>query len=170
MSAYKTKFSTVFSIVITVILMVSSQVVMAQGNSAGKGNGNGNGNGKNKNIGVGNASDGIMGRVRIDKGIVYTGDPLLISLQFPRGSELIANGDVDAYVVIFAPAVDEEDDSSDDGTTDDGTTDDGTTDAGISPHAANRISADGHAVSRRQFWRPKAIPFRIRSFQVLFKS
>ncbi|MFT6056478.1 MAG: hypothetical protein ACJAS2_000753 [Pseudohongiellaceae bacterium] len=108
MSAYLKKFSTIFSVVITVTLMVSSQVVMAQGNSAGKGNSNG----KNKNIGVGNASNGIMGRVITDKGVVYTGDPLSISLQFPRGSELVVNGDVDAYVVIFAPAADDPSDDS----------------------------------------------------------
>jgi hypothetical protein len=129
MSVYLKKFSTIFSVVITVTLMVSSQVVMAQGNSAGKGNSNG----KNKNIGVGNASNGIMGRIITDKGVVYTGDPLSISLKFPRGSELVVNGDVDAYVVIFAPAADDTSDDSESDSDSDSSSNEALTDAIVLP-------------------------------------
>ena len=38
----------------------------------------------------------------------YTGDPLEISLRFWRGSRFVRQGDVDAYVVIFTPDLEEE--------------------------------------------------------------
>tara|TARA_R110002167_G_scaffold47967_3_gene141820 strand:- start:1352 stop:1999 length:648 start_codon:yes stop_codon:yes gene_type:complete len=83
-------------------LLLTSALVVAQGNS--NNNGNANSHGKNKNVGVGNASDGIMGSVITDKRIYYSGDALDIYLRFARGSELILGGSVDAYVVIFSPA------------------------------------------------------------------
>lgn len=55
------------------------------------------------NIGNGNASNGIKGRIMTNRDIIYTGEALEIGLHFPRGVELIRNGDVDAWVVIFTP-------------------------------------------------------------------
>ena len=96
-------------VLFSLLLALSAGTALTQENSQGKGQG------KNKNIGVGNASDGISGRVITNKGIVYTGDPLEIRVQFPRGSDLVNDGSVDAYVVIMAPTVtDEEDDDSSD--------------------------------------------------------
>jgi len=88
----------IISTMIASTLLLSSALVVAQGNS------NGNSHGKNKNVGVGNASDGIMGSVITDKRIYYSGDALDINLRFSRGSELIVGGNVDAYVVVFSPA------------------------------------------------------------------
>ena len=59
--------------------------------------------GKNKNIGHNNASDGIMGRIKTNRSIVYIGDPLEISVRFPRGAQLITSGEVDAWLLIFSP-------------------------------------------------------------------
>jgi hypothetical protein len=109
---------------VSILILIGSQLVMAEGNN----NGSGKGHGKNKNIGVGNASDGIKGRVIIEKGIYYTGDPLEISLRFQRGSEHVAAGDMDAYVVIFAPDTEETDGTESDPDTD--TTDDQDSDSG----------------------------------------
>ena len=109
----RTKLRSVCTILFSLMIVLSSGTSLAQGNSQGKGQG------KNKNIGVGNSSDGISGRVSTNRGVVYTGDPLEISVQFPRGAELITEGSVDAFVVIFAPTVTDEDgsESTDDGTT-----------------------------------------------------
>lgn len=104
--------STALALAISLLLLVLTQGVQAQGNSEGKGKGNsasaaasqGNGKGKNKNVGVGNASDGIAGSIITSKDIFYTGNPLDISLRFARGAELITDGEVDAYVVVFPPA------------------------------------------------------------------
>jgi len=125
----------VISVIVGLALVIGAQVAAAQGNSQGKGNGNGNGNGNAKgfgqsmNIGVGNASDGIMARIITDRDIFYTGDPLAISVVFPRGAERITSGAADAYVVVFAPAP-EADDSDDDSTDDssDDSSDDSTGD------------------------------------------
>ncbi|MEX0965278.1 MAG: hypothetical protein WDZ52_14700 [Pseudohongiellaceae bacterium] len=108
MSHLRLKVRSILTLLFAVLLVFSAQSVLAQGNSQGKGQG------KNKNIGVGNASDGIMGRVITNKGIIYTGNPLEISVHFPRGSELISSGSVDAYVVVFAPTVVEEDEAPSD--------------------------------------------------------
>ena len=132
------------------ILIISSSLTLAQGNSQGNGNGNGNGNGRNKNIGVGNASDGIMGQIVTGKGIAYSGDPLEISPRFPRGAELISGGEADAYVVIFAPLVDDEDstdDSSDDGGTDDSSSDDSTSDGSSSDDSSSDDSGSDDSSS-----------------------
>ncbi|MDD9891045.1 MAG: hypothetical protein OXU66_03760 [Gammaproteobacteria bacterium] len=90
-----------------ILLLVMSKAALAQGNSQAKGNG------KNKNVGVGNASDGISARIITDRGIFYTGDPLSISLRFNRGAELVSGGEVDAYLVIFSPVLDESGDDGD---------------------------------------------------------
>ena len=119
----------VSSICLSIFLLVSVEAA-AQGNS--QGNGNGNANGKNKNIGVGNASDGILGRISTNKGVIYTGQPLEISVQFPRGSELISEGSVDAYVVIFAPTVTDEEDDSDTTDSTDSNSEDSTDDTDTS--------------------------------------
>lgn len=118
MRNYRQHSSKMFPILITTILLISSQFVMAQGNSDGNANdnANSNGNGKNKNVGVGNASDGIDGSIIADKRIYYTGDPLEIGLRFARGSELITDGTVDAFIVIFSPNI--SDDTSDSALTD----------------------------------------------------
>jgi len=134
MNAHMNKLKTLFSVTLSLLLLFSVEASMAQGNSQGNGNsnagGNGKGNGQNKNIGVGNASDGIMGRLSTNKGVIYTGDPLEISVQFPRGAELITSGAVNAYVVVFAPTVVATDDADSTGSTDstDSTDDTGSTD------------------------------------------
>lgn len=106
MNAFNRKSSKFYTVLAAVILLVSTQLVFAEGN----GNGNGNGHGKNKNVGVGNASDGIKANVVTNKRVFYTGDPLSISVRFARGAELISSGEVEASVVIFSPisAVSEE--------------------------------------------------------------
>ena len=87
MFAYRQKYHLVLTVLITAILAVSSQLTLAQGNSNGnanaKANSNGNGHGKNKNIGVGNASNGIMGRIVTEKGIYYSGQSVEIGIRFP---------------------------------------------------------------------------------------
>ena len=116
MRIFGQRLKTVFGTGFAVLALLVTSAAYAQGNgngngngnAGGNGNGNGNAGGKNKNIGVGNASDGIMGRILTDKGIFYTGDPLDIGLKFARGAELITGGEVDAFVVIFAPTPDEE--------------------------------------------------------------
>lgn len=97
-------FSKLMGLALGISLLLLSQIAVAQGNSQGNGNGNGNGYGKNNNIGVGNASDGISASIVTAKDIFYTGDPLAISLRFNRGADLVNGGDVDAYLVIFAPS------------------------------------------------------------------
>lgn len=106
-----------FTLLATLAALVLTQAASAQGNSAGKGNG------KNKNVGVGNASDGIHASIITDKDIFYTGDPLSISLKFTRGADLVTGGEVDAYIVVLAPAADAGDDGDTDTDTD---TDDST--------------------------------------------
>ncbi len=110
------------TVVLSLALLITSSAALAQGNSQGKGNG------KNKNVGVGNASDGISASIITAKDIFYTGDPLAISLKFNRGADLVTSGEVDAYVVIFAPVVDSSDDSGDTDSSSDTDTGDGTTD------------------------------------------
>jgi len=112
------RFST---IMLSLTFLIASTAVWAQGNSQGKGNG------KNKNLGVGNASDGISARIVTAKDIFYTGDPLAISLKFYRGAGLVSGGEVDAYVVVFAPVQESSDDSSDSDADSSDTTDDVTT-------------------------------------------
>lgn len=94
---------------LSTVLLVSG-AAMAQGNSDNAPGQNGNGKG-NKNLGHGNASDGIMARIKADRQIYYTGEAsedgednsLDISVHFPRGAQLIQDGEVDAHLVIFEP-------------------------------------------------------------------
>ncbi|MEX0618493.1 MAG: hypothetical protein WDZ76_05995 [Pseudohongiellaceae bacterium] len=88
--------------VFSLFLALTSHAALGQGNS----NGNANGNASGKNIGWGNASDGVMGKILTSKHIYYTGDPLQIRLIFPRGADLIADGEADAVVVFFEPDTD----------------------------------------------------------------
>ncbi len=81
---------------ITALLMLSAGAA-AQGNSQ-------NAPGQNKNIGHNNASDGVMARIQANRHIFYQGDPLEINVRFPRGSQLITSGEVDAYLIIFEPS------------------------------------------------------------------
>ena len=62
--------------------------------------------GMNRNLGHNNASDGVMGRITANHEIFYSGDPLQISISFPRGAALISSGEVDAYLLIFKPDAD----------------------------------------------------------------
>jgi len=109
--------SKLFTLLVTLAALVLSQTASAQGNSAGKGNG------KNKNVGVGNASDGIHASIITGKDIFYTGDPLSISLKFTRGADLVTGGEVDAYIVVLAPAAAAGDDGDTDTDTDTDTDD-----------------------------------------------
>ncbi len=95
----KTNLFGAMALVAGVAVLGGGQFAYAQGNSNGQGNANGNGN----NLGQGNASDGIMGMIVTDKRIYYTGDSLEISLRFPRGSDVVTSGEVDASVLIFTP-------------------------------------------------------------------
>lgn len=112
--------TTALALAISFLLLVLTQGVLAQGQSDGKGNSDNaahnsdHGHGKNKNVGVGNASDGIFGSIITAKDIFYTGNPLDISLRFARGAELIADGQVDAYVVVFSPPTTTDDDTATD--------------------------------------------------------
>jgi len=130
MRLFTAKLRTVFSAIISLVLFFTAEAALAQGNSQGNansnagGNGNGNAFGNSKNIGVGNASDGIKARISTNKGLIYTGDPLEISVSFPRGAELVTGGEVDAYVVIFAPTIAVSNDSSTDDSSDDSSSDD----------------------------------------------
>ncbi|MEX2334480.1 MAG: hypothetical protein WD600_09490 [Pseudohongiella sp.] len=72
------------------------QPAMAQGNSA-------NAPGKNKNLGHGNASNGVKAIIQANRQIFYSGDLLEIGVRFPRGADVIQEGEVDAYLVIFYP-------------------------------------------------------------------
>lgn len=94
MTVFKQYLRLTANICLSASLMVAATLANAQGNS---------GNGNGKNIGNGNASNGVKGLISTGKGIVYTGQSLEISLRFPRGSDLIDSGEVDAYVVIFTP-------------------------------------------------------------------
>lgn len=99
MTTFKQYLRITLSICLSASLLMAATLANAEGNS----NGNGNANGKGKNIGNGNASNGVKGLLSTGKGIVYTGQSLEISLRFPRGSDLIDSGEVDAFVVIFTP-------------------------------------------------------------------
>jgi hypothetical protein len=95
MTTFKQYLRLTASVCLSASLLVAATLANAEGNS--------NGNGNGKNVGNGNASNGVKGLLSTGKGIVYTGQPLEISLRFPRGSDLIDSGEVDAFVVIFTP-------------------------------------------------------------------
>ena len=118
MNAFFQRSFKYLTVLLSLVVLIMSQAALAQGNSSGKGNG------KNKNVGVGNASDGISASIVTDKDIFYTGDPLSISIRFNRGAELVSGGEVDAYLIVFAPSVDDstaEDSEDIDTETDDST-------------------------------------------------
>ncbi len=79
----------------TASVVILSAATFAIADDKGRGNG--------KNAGAGNASDGIQGRIVTEKHVIYTGDPLNISLRFARGAQLVTSGEVDASVIIFTP-------------------------------------------------------------------
>ena len=118
MNAFFQRSFKYLTVLLSLVVLIMSQAALAQGNSSGKGNG------KYKNVGVGNASDGISASIVTDKDIFYTGDPLSISIRFNRGAELVSGGEVDAYLIVFAPSVDDstaEDSEDIDTETDDST-------------------------------------------------
>lgn len=123
------------SVLLTLSALAVTQVAAADNNS-GKGRGNGNAFGKSKNIGVGNASDGIKGRIVTDRDIFYTGDPLSIGIKFPRGGDLITDGLVDSFLVAFSPIA-----STTTGTDSSNGTDDVLSDAIVLP-VSSEISED----------------------------
>ncbi|MEK7259108.1 MAG: hypothetical protein AAB211_04850, partial [Pseudomonadota bacterium] len=82
-------------------LAVTASVVMLSAATFAVADDKGRGNGIN--AGAGNASDGIQGRIVTEKHVIYTGDPLNISLRFARGAQLVTSGEVDASVIIFTP-------------------------------------------------------------------
>ena len=133
MSISISRFPRLVTLTCSVLLLVFSSALLAQGNSGG----NGKAKGKNKNVGVGNASDGIAGQIKTNKGIAYTGQPLEISLQFMRGAELVSAGEVDAFVVIFAPKP----------VVDDGAVDDEPTDADTSGESDPAAEAEVDATT-----------------------
>lgn len=76
--------------------------VVAAENSSG-------GNEKEKETGsvhsasqVKNGQSDFKGNVKTSQHIYYPGDPLSISVQFARGSELLASGKASAFVVIYS--------------------------------------------------------------------
>jgi hypothetical protein len=89
--------------VLFMLAMGSAQLSMAQGNSANAPGKSSEAPGKNKNLGHGNASNGIKAVIQANRQIFYTGDLVDIGVRFPRGSQLIRNGDVDAWLMIFDP-------------------------------------------------------------------
>jgi hypothetical protein len=96
MTKLKTRFAVLVSLAFTAALFSVSQGVLAQTDSPTVER-------PGINIGSRNASDGIQGRVLTEKHVIYSGDPLDISLRFARGARLITSGTVDASVVIFTP-------------------------------------------------------------------
>lgn len=92
---------TIFNGRIASLLAVTASVVMLSAATFAAADDKSRGNGKN--VGVGNASDGIQGRIVTEKHVIYTGDPLNISLRFARGAQLVTSGEVDASIIIFTP-------------------------------------------------------------------
>lgn len=92
---------TIFNRRLTGWLAVTASVVMLSAATFAAADDKGRGNGKN--AGAGNASDGIQGRIVTEKHVIYTGDPLNISLRFARGAQLVTSGEVDASIIIFTP-------------------------------------------------------------------
>ncbi|MEX1196698.1 MAG: hypothetical protein WEB57_02395 [Pseudohongiellaceae bacterium] len=85
------------------LALVLAPGVLAQGNS-------GNAPGKNKNLGHGNASNGVMAIIHANRHVLYAGDDALeVSVRFPRGADLLKEGEdgeeseVDAHLVVFGP-------------------------------------------------------------------
>lgn len=90
-------------VVLFALAIGSAQTVMAQGNSANAPGNSGNAPGKNKNLGHGNASNGVKAMIQTNRQIFYSGDLLDIGVRFPRGADLVRDGEADAYLMIFHP-------------------------------------------------------------------
>lgn len=97
------RLQTCAAVVLAFFTLTLSAGVLAQGNSQNAPGNSGMAPGQNKNLGHANASNGVMARIQANRHIFYQGDPLEISVRFPRGAELITSGEVDAYLVIFEP-------------------------------------------------------------------
>ncbi len=79
---------------------------LAENNGRGNDNGKGNANSAASSEAPGklvrNGPTAIKGNIWTRRHVYYVGDELDIRVQFPRGEELLASGDVDAHVVVFA--------------------------------------------------------------------
>ena len=90
------------------LALVLAPDVFAQGNS---GNAPGQANAKgNKNLGHGNASNGVKAIIHANRHVLYAGDDALeVSVRFPRGADLLKQGEegaeseVDAHLMVFGP-------------------------------------------------------------------
>lgn len=88
------RMTTICAMALTLVLAPDA---LAQGNS-------GNAPGKNKNLGHGNASNGVKAIIHANRHVLYAGDDALeVDVRFPRGAELLVDGDVDAHLVVFGP-------------------------------------------------------------------
>lgn len=88
------RITTVCAMALTLVLAPD---VLAQGNSE-------NAPGKNKNLGHGNASNGVKAIIHANRHVLYAGDDSLeMDIRFPRGAELLVDGEVDAHLVVFGP-------------------------------------------------------------------
>lgn len=84
-------------IILLAVTTLALPAAVAQGNSA-------NAPGKNKNLGHGNASNGVKALIHANRDVLYAGDDRLeLDVRFPRGAELLSEGEVDAHLVIFGP-------------------------------------------------------------------
>jgi hypothetical protein len=91
------------AVVLCALAFGGTQTALAQGNSANAPGKSGHAPGQNKNLGHGNASNGVKALIKANRDIFYSGDLLDIGVKFPRGAELVQNGEADAYLVIFNP-------------------------------------------------------------------
>ncbi len=93
MTIFNSRLSSWLAVTASVVMLSAASFAAADDKSRAGG----------KNDGAGNASDGIQGRIVTEKHVIYTGDPLNISLRFARGAQLVTSGEVDASVIIFTP-------------------------------------------------------------------
>jgi len=91
MTIFKVKFPVWLAVTASMLMLSAATFAVADDKSRAGG----------KNAGDGNASDGIQGRIVTQKHVIYTGDPLNISLRFARGAQLVTSGQVDASMIIF---------------------------------------------------------------------
>lgn len=91
------------AVVLCALAVGGTQTALAQGNSANAPGKSGHAPGQNKNLGHGNASNGVKAMIKANRDIFYSGDLLDIGVRFPRGADLIQNGEADAYLMIFHP-------------------------------------------------------------------
>lgn len=93
MTIFNSRLSSWLAVTASVVMLSAASFAAADDKSRAGG----------KNDGAGNASDGIQGRIVTEKHVIYTGDPLKISLRFARGAQLVTSGEVDASIIIFTP-------------------------------------------------------------------